>query len=437
MKKFTSLFALLALVFSASADTYSLSVWYETSNQRDDMLPDLYFFIDNNTHTTWPGNDNYQSDFKMTWVQNNASTKVYKWEGSLNFMPDYFIFSYKGADKSNDLVFVNGGYYIDGAYDHSLGKTGYTVYYDNSETSWWSNVYVYTWHNSKNINSGWTRYKMESLGNNLYSYHVSDEDFSNLIFNNGGSGGSNQTVNSNSEAALAGNVYIANGQIGNNDNYNVIGAGPASLVVTDGSNFSCAKNYTAVEASYSRTISDNWGTLCLPFAINKTYTGITFYQLSTVDTERKVLSFTATNSVEAGMPVVFKASGSDLNIKEGVVPVSATTKTSSTVVGWELKGSFARMDNYTPSGTMYFFSENQFWSGTPAYIPAYRAWFDANVNFGANPAPFRIEEADAEGLQFVEQEDGTVKAYYDLQGRKLDCARKGLVIENGKIIMVK
>ena len=85
---------------------------------------------------------------------------------------------------------------------------------------------------------------------------------------------------------------------------------------------------------------------------------------------------------------------------------------------------------------MYFFSENQFWSGTPASIPAYRAWFDADANFGASPAPFRIEEADAEDIQFVEQEDGTVKAYYDLQGRKLN-ERKGLMIENGKIIMVK
>lgn len=429
MKKFFTLFALLSVALSASADSYSLSIWYETTNLRADMLPNIHLFIDDNTHTTWPGP-------KMTWVKNTGTTKIYKWEGSLDFMPTKFIYSYNTDQESPSYVFVNGGYYIDGIYDHTEGKNGYDIYWDNSETSWWNNVYLYTWHNTQDINSGWTRYKMENIGNNLYKYHVSDEDFNKVIFNNGDELGSNQTVNV--EGVVDGKVYIGNGQIGHNDKYNVLSF-DASLTVTDGTDFSCVKNHAVVEASYTRdNLSYNWGTLCLPFAITKAHTGVTFYTLSGVDTDNKVLSFTETTSVEAGMPVVFKTSGSSLEIAEGIVPVSASTKTSETVSGWVLHGSFARDNTYTPTGgTMYFFSENKFWSGVPEYIPAYRAWFIADVNFGANPAPFRIEVDDTEGLQFVEQEDGTVKAYYDLQGRKLDGARKGLVIENGKIIMVK
>ena len=73
--------------------------------------------------------------------------------------------------------------------------------------------------------------------------------------------------------------------------------------------------------------------------------------------------------------------------------------------------------------------------GTNITIPPYRAWFTAPDDY--KPAPLRISVGDTEGLQFVEQEDGTVKVYYDLQGRKLDEAQKGLKIENGKVIMVK
>lgn len=221
----------------------------------------------------------------------------------------------------------------------------------------------------------------------------------------------------------------------NPDEYHV--GSKVSLKVVDGDGFVATEGFSVAEATYTRPLSYNWGTLCLPFAINGTYTGITFYQLQSVDTDRKVLSFEQISSVAAGQPVVFKAADNvDLNISETNVSVTTSASTSETVTGWVLHGSFASVSNYTPSGTMYFFSENQFWSGTPASIPAYRAWFDADANFGASPAPFRIEEADAEDIQFVEQEDGTVKAYYDLQGRKLN-ERKGLMIENGKIIMVK
>ena len=49
MKTFTSLFALLLFVLSASAETYNLSIWYETTNLRTDKLPNIHMFIDNNT----------------------------------------------------------------------------------------------------------------------------------------------------------------------------------------------------------------------------------------------------------------------------------------------------------------------------------------------------------------------------------------------------
>ena len=435
MKKFTSLFALLAVALSVLAQPYQPTIPTNETTIffEKEISPYLYIYVYGGYGELagkWPGT--LISDLPNESINGHL---VYRWTCDANKAGEKIIFH---KDDSNDnrieQDFHDKGIYIDGVFDRLAGENvdAHYVYFDTSERDWWNDhdVYVYAW--SQNHNAAylaWPGVKMERIGStNLYKGTIYSDNFKNIRFNWNKQGGNSVTGEDETSTLTEEDdiVYTVSGK-----------AGPASLVVTDGSNFSCAKNYTAVEASYSRTISDNWGTLCLPFAITKAPDGVTFYTLSSVDTERKVLSFTATNSVEAGMPVVFKASGSDLNIKEGVVPVSATTKTSSIVEGWELKGSFARMDNYTPSGTMYFFSENQFWSGTPAYIPAYRAWFDANVNFGANAAPFRIEADDTEDIQFVEQEDGTVKAYYDLQGRKLDGARKGLVIENGKIIMVK
>ena len=95
-----------------------------------------------------------------------------------------------------------------------------------------------------------------------------------------------------------------------------------------------------------------------------------------------------------------------------------------------MKGTFQQKT----LSSIYLIYNDEVHPGTNITIPPYRAWFEGSL---PTNAPLRIEVADPEGLQFVEQEDGTVKAYYDLQGRKLDGARKGLVIENGKIIMVK
>lgn len=219
------------------------------------------------------------------------------------------------------------------------------------------------------------------------------------------------------------------------------------LEIVDGEPFNAAGNFTVPAATYSRAFKNNWGTLCLPFEINKSYDGVTFYQLGAVDTENKVLTFTEmTTSVAAGQPVVYKAEdGVDLFIyEEGNVAVSATPETVSLTtaddVVWSLEGSFAKLTNFNPESLcLYYIANNKFWLGNNTTILAYRAYFTTTDNFGEASvgAPYRIEVGDPEDIQVVEQEDGSVKVYYDLQGRRLGNARKGLVIVNGKLIFVK
>ena len=136
-------------------------------------------------------------------------------------------------------------------------------------------------------------------------------------------------------------------------------------------------------------------------------------------------------TIEAGTPVAFKLTEpGTLTINESNVDVVAEPQTSGT--GLTMKGTYQEKT----LSSIYLIYNDEVRPGTNITIPPYRAWFEGTIP-SSTGAPLRIEVADTEGLQFVEQEDGTVKAYYDLQGRKLDGARKGLVIENGKIIMVK
>ena len=141
--------------------------------------------------------------------------------------------------------------------------------------------------------------------------------------------------------------------------------------------------------------------------------------------------------IQAGQPVIFKSLNFDNNegsfhILSNFPSVTNTPLEAFPDEPWNMVGTF---ESKKGSG-LYYFLDQKFYYGTGTItMPAYRAWFTGPAPQGG--APLRFEVDDTEGLQFVEQEDGSVKVYYDLQGRKLDSARKGLVIENGKIIMVK
>ena len=204
-----------------------------------------------------------------------------------------------------------------------------------------------------------------------------------------------------------------------------------TLTIVDGEPFLAESNFTVASATYSRNTGNNqWGTLCLPFSITNPTSGVTFYQLSSV--ANNVMTFSPySGNIPAGTPVAFKLADNttSLSITESNVNVVANPQNTSG--DWTMSGTFQRK---TLDGIYYIYNDKYYY-GSDITAKPYRAWIVGPAP--SNNAPFRIEEADAEGLQFVEQEDGTVKAYFDLQGRKLDSARKGLVIENGKIIMVK
>ena len=202
-----------------------------------------------------------------------------------------------------------------------------------------------------------------------------------------------------------------------------------------------------VSIIYTRSNCNQWGTLCLPFNYIPEQDNVTFYQLENV--ADGVMTFTTFDEYEngeilqiwGGQSVVFKL---DEGVDELVVSntgaypnIASEPEPSYTEAGWTMNGTFESVNS--GDETYYYLSKDAtgdgVFYGTNITFPPYRGWFTAPDDY--NGAPLRIAVSDTEGLQFVEQKDGTVKVYYDLQGRKLDEARKGLMIENGKVIMVK
>lgn len=63
----------------------------------------------------------------------------------------------------------------------------------------------------------------------------------------------------------------------------------ADMTLNDNEGYDCEADITVSNVSYARDMKGNqWGTLCLPFAINpNAYSDCSFYQLNSVDNKNQ------------------------------------------------------------------------------------------------------------------------------------------------------
>lgn len=95
------------------------------------------------------------------------------------------IFSSNGANQTADLDRCGEGWYQDGTwYDQKpVDGTGFTVHF---KPNIYTDPEIYFW--GGNASTAWPGETMTSEGGGWYSYHIADDDCSNIIFsNNGGS----------------------------------------------------------------------------------------------------------------------------------------------------------------------------------------------------------------------------------------------------------
>ena len=190
--------------------------------------------------------------------------------------------------------------------------------------------------------------------------------------------------------------------------------------------------------AYGRTLANEWGTLCLPFAVE---TSEDFQVYEMVAASSTSLTFEKIASAAANTPLLFRAKGSDISFQatnDGTFDVNdvAQNPTSSmtTIDRWVINGSFIDESIDVSSLQVYALSDGEFHKVlSKLNVAAFHAWLQNNGD--SLGASFRIFDG-TEGIQFVEQEDGTVKLIYDLQGRSLKSGEhQQMRIENGRKVI--
>ena len=211
----------------------------------------------------------------------------------------------------------------------------------------------------------------------------------------------------------------------------------ANLVLTDAQPFGYDEDITATNATYSRDVTNTFGTICLPFAVSSDE-NVQYYTLNKV--ENSTLYLTTAATVEAGVPAVFEmkngtmltAIASDATVKGSVVNGDGTLK---------LIGTFASETITTNLSNSYYISSDKFRQATNSItVNPFRAYFTTTSN---EVKAFDLSTEDNEtAINNVQSSISDVQSIYDANGMELQSLRKGLNIvkmNNGNVqkIMVK
>ena len=197
----------------------------------------------------------------------------------------------------------------------------------------------------------------------------------------------------------------------------------------------------AATATYSRQMSSNWGTLCLPFAINAADEGNTcnFYSLKSVNTESITLTPIESGTIEAGTPVVIsKKTASQASI--------SVTATNAAVVAEPIDVN----DDYTTDNVLagtfydvmvkgdcyYFIAKDKFFNASDysdkgVRVNAFRGYILANDTGNRAAALSIVTDGSTTGIDATDTIDTLNNAnaeYYDMSGRRIDGLQKGVNI---------
>lgn len=232
-------------------------------------------------------------------------------------------------------------------------------------------------------------------------------------------------------------VYLAEGSTADNGNNIVVNGTCANLVLTDGHPFTATKNFKATKATYTMTsIADGkFGTLVLPFAAQLPADGKAYAldgELNVIDGE---LVGSAVTSLAANKPVLVTKAG---EYTASAVSVAETSASQINTNG-NLTGVYQNTE--APVGS-YVLQKHPATQGVAFYlvgevkptVKPFRAFIptqDAKVK-----AIKVVFDGEATGIKEITSEN-TKAEIFDLSGRRVAKAQKGVYIINGKKVIKK
>jgi len=222
-----------------------------------------------------------------------------------------------------------------------------------------------------------------------------------------------------------------NGGLANTKNV-MVGTTIANLELTDGYPFAVPSGATATAATYTRSMSNKYGTVCLPYAVAST-DAVKYYTIESLAANELTLKAEATLS--AGTPAIVEmVSGSSITATGtgALAEAGAPTDNLKLIGTYEAKTILA--SDYAGKG-IYAISNNQFVQATNSInLPAFRAFFTAasaesNIRLVFDDDATAIDALSGEG-------DVTIEGIYSLDGAEMPSLQKGINVvkfSNGEV----
>ena len=212
-----------------------------------------------------------------------------------------------------------------------------------------------------------------------------------------------------------------------------LGQKKKAVSLSDESYISDKASGTVNEISYTRQMSNNWGTLVLPYSL--TLTGSEPYHLYSIDnmTGEELVLKQLEGTVAAGTPCVVKRNGTEAKLTFG--PNYATLNMAietQDVGGMTFSGTYWTKD--VNSG--YVISKNSFWnveelkgsaSVNGVKVRPFRAWLDGTSANAPAKLSMRIDGSTT-GIDAIDALNDAEAEYYDLSGKRLDEPQRGVNI---------
>ena len=211
-----------------------------------------------------------------------------------------------------------------------------------------------------------------------------------------------------------------------------------AVSLSDDSYISDQASGTVDEISYTRQMSNNWGTLVLPYSL--TLTGDEPYRLYTIDKidgNELVLS-RIEGTVAAGTPCVVKRNGSESELTFGANDATLNMAINDQPMdGMKFSGTYWTKD--VTDGDGYIIAKDCFWnveklkgvgSVTAVKVGPFRAWLEGTSANAPAQLSMRIDD-NTTGINAAEVLDAfndTEAEYYDLSGKRLDEPQRGVNI---------
>lgn len=215
-------------------------------------------------------------------------------------------------------------------------------------------------------------------------------------------------------------LFVANEGTLTNDKNVCVNDNISHLELTDGYPFACPAGATAAEASYSRAMSNAWGTICLPFEMASTES-YQFYTISGIVDDMLMIEEQATLPAGAPALVNVKNGGFDVTAQNvDLKDVQVSNSTYPLIGTYEATGVAVKEDvNY------YAISNNQFVQATSIiFLPAFRAYFTAPKSSAAN---LRIPAGEATAIKALTGEgEVSVVGIYSANGTQQRSLQKGI-----------